>query len=104
MATLLHTTPEFGDSILPTTKSMKALVFAKAGLVELREKPIPVVGPTDALIKLTLTTICGTCSIAASACRATSAPTSSSTPAPKIWSRRFSNSPTNVASTWPSKR
>lgn len=60
MATLLHTTPEFDDSILPTAKTMKALVFAKPGLVELREKPIPVVGPTDALIKLTLTTICGT--------------------------------------------
>jgi threonine dehydrogenase-like Zn-dependent dehydrogenase len=39
---------------------MKALVFAKPGVVELREKPIPVVGPTDALIRVTLTTICGT--------------------------------------------
>ncbi|MBI3792309.1 MAG: NAD(P)-dependent alcohol dehydrogenase [Gemmatimonadetes bacterium] len=39
---------------------MKALVFAKPGVVELREKPIPAVGPTDALMRVTLTTICGT--------------------------------------------
>ena len=59
MATLLHT-PEFDESVLPTTKSMRALVFSKPGVVELIEKPIPEVGPTDALIRVTLTTICGT--------------------------------------------
>jgi threonine dehydrogenase-like Zn-dependent dehydrogenase len=41
-------------------KTMKALVFVKPGKIELREKPIPQVGPTDALIRITTTTICGT--------------------------------------------
>ena len=48
------------DSFLPTSKTMKALVFAKPGVVELREKPIPAVGPNDALMRVTVTTICGT--------------------------------------------
>ncbi len=39
---------------------MKALVFARPGKIELREKPIPTFGPTDALVKVTTTTICGT--------------------------------------------
>lgn len=39
---------------------MKATVFARPGKIELREKPIPKVGPTDALIRVTTTTICGT--------------------------------------------
>jgi threonine dehydrogenase-like Zn-dependent dehydrogenase len=39
---------------------MKAAVFAAPGRIELVEKPIPVVGPTDALLRVTLTTICGT--------------------------------------------
>jgi alcohol dehydrogenase len=38
---------------------MKALVFASPGKIELREKPIPEVGPLDALIRITTTTICG---------------------------------------------
>lgn len=41
-------------------KTMMALVFARPGKVELREKPIPEIGPTDALIRVTTTTICGT--------------------------------------------
>ncbi|XLM22090.1 alcohol dehydrogenase catalytic domain-containing protein, partial [Chromobacterium piscinae] len=40
--------------------SMKATVFVGPGRVELREKPIPAVGPGDALVKITTTTICGT--------------------------------------------
>ncbi|CAG2155516.1 Alcohol dehydrogenase [Cupriavidus campinensis] len=40
--------------------SMQALVFKGPGQIELREKPIPEVGPTDALIRITTTTICGT--------------------------------------------
>lgn len=46
----------------PTAKrrTMRAAVFVKPGLIELREKPIPVVGPHDALIRVTTTTICGT--------------------------------------------
>jgi threonine dehydrogenase-like Zn-dependent dehydrogenase len=39
---------------------MKAAVFVKPGRIEVREKPIPEVGPTDALIKVTTTTLCGT--------------------------------------------
>ncbi len=39
---------------------MKAAVFIKPGKIILEEKPIPKVGPGDALIKITTTTICGT--------------------------------------------
>jgi threonine dehydrogenase-like Zn-dependent dehydrogenase len=39
---------------------MKAAVFVKSGKIALQEKPIPNVGPADALIKVTTTTICGT--------------------------------------------
>ena len=39
---------------------MKAAVFERAGRIALREKPIPDVGPTDALVRVTTTTICGT--------------------------------------------
>jgi len=39
---------------------MKALVFMAPGKIELVEKPIPRPGPTDALIRITTTTICGT--------------------------------------------
>ncbi len=60
MATLLHTTPPFDDSILPASRTMAALAFVRPGVVELREKPIPQVGPNDALVKVTVTTICGT--------------------------------------------
>jgi threonine dehydrogenase-like Zn-dependent dehydrogenase len=39
---------------------MKAAVFVEPGRIELVEKPIPDVGPNDALIRTTTTTICGT--------------------------------------------
>lgn len=39
---------------------MKALVFVAPGKIELVEKPIPRPGPTDALVRITTTTICGT--------------------------------------------
>lgn len=39
---------------------MKSLVFVEPGKIEIREKKIPDVGPNDALIKITTTTICGT--------------------------------------------
>jgi threonine dehydrogenase-like Zn-dependent dehydrogenase len=41
-------------------RRMKATVFVRPGKIELQEKPIPKVGPTDALVKITTTTICGT--------------------------------------------
>lgn len=42
------------------SKMMKAAVFVEPGRIDLREKPIPDVGPNDALIRITTTTICGT--------------------------------------------
>src|SRR5215212_1137442 len=39
---------------------MKAAVFAAKNRIVLDEKPIPDVGPLDALIRITTTTICGT--------------------------------------------
>lgn len=46
------------DSETPTT--MRAAVFIKPGRIALEERPVPRVGPTDALLRVTLTTICGT--------------------------------------------
>lgn len=42
------------------SKTMKAAVFVSPGRIELREKPIPEIGPDDALLRITTTTICGT--------------------------------------------
>lgn len=39
---------------------MNALVFVQPGKISLIKKPIPEVGPTDALLRMTTTTICGT--------------------------------------------
>lgn len=39
---------------------MKAAVFVKPGRIALDERPIPDVGPLDALMRITTTTICGT--------------------------------------------
>jgi alcohol dehydrogenase len=39
---------------------MKAAIFAEPGRIVLAEKPIPDIGPLDALIRITTTTICGT--------------------------------------------
>ena len=39
---------------------MKAAVFVEPGRIVLEEKPIPDIGPLDALIRITTTTICGT--------------------------------------------
>ena len=41
-------------------KMMKAAVFVEPGRIELQDKPVPDVGPLDALIRVTTTTICGT--------------------------------------------
>ena len=42
------------------SKRMKAAVFVEPGRIELTDKPLPDVGPNDALLRITLTTICGT--------------------------------------------
>jgi threonine dehydrogenase-like Zn-dependent dehydrogenase len=39
---------------------MKAAVFVEPGRIVLDEKPVPEVGPLDALVRVTTTTICGT--------------------------------------------
>lgn len=39
---------------------MKAAVFVEPGRIVLEDKPIPAVGPLDALVRVTTTTICGT--------------------------------------------
>ena len=39
---------------------MRAAIFIEPGKIILGEKPMPVPGPKDALIRITLTTICGT--------------------------------------------
>lgn len=44
----------------PQTAKMKAAIFVEPGRIELESKPIPEVGPLDALIRITMTTICGT--------------------------------------------
>jgi alcohol dehydrogenase len=41
------------------SKTMKAAVFVSPGRIELREKPILEIGPDDALLRVTTTTICG---------------------------------------------
>ena len=41
-------------------ETMQAAVFVEKGKIELREVPKPVPGPGQALMKVTLTTICGT--------------------------------------------
>lgn len=42
------------------TATMKAAIFIEPGRIVLADKPIPEVGPLDALIRITTTTICGT--------------------------------------------
>ncbi|CCB63706.1 MULTISPECIES: NAD(P)-dependent alcohol dehydrogenase [unclassified Hyphomicrobium] len=39
---------------------MKAAIFAEKGRIVLEDKPIPDIGPQDALVRVTTTTICGT--------------------------------------------
>ncbi|MEZ5861265.1 MAG: alcohol dehydrogenase catalytic domain-containing protein [Geminicoccaceae bacterium] len=39
---------------------MKAAIFIEPGRIVLGEKPMPEIGPNDALIRITTTTICGT--------------------------------------------
>jgi alcohol dehydrogenase len=41
-------------------KMMKAAIFVEKGRIALDDKPIPDIGPQDALIRVTTTTICGT--------------------------------------------
>jgi len=40
-------------------KTMKAMAFVEPERIELREMPLPEVGPLDALLRVTTTTLCG---------------------------------------------
>lgn len=40
--------------------TMKAAIFVEPGRIVLDDKPVPDIGPVDALIRITTTTICGT--------------------------------------------
>ncbi len=44
----------------PRTRTMKAAIFEAPGRIVLGEKRVPEVGPRDALLRVTTTTICGT--------------------------------------------
>lgn len=41
-------------------RMMKAAVFVEPGRIVLEDKPVPEIGPLDALVRITTTTICGT--------------------------------------------
>jgi alcohol dehydrogenase len=41
-------------------RTMKAAVYVRPGVISLAEKPIPVAGPGEVVVKITTTTICGT--------------------------------------------
>ena len=44
----------------PSTDNMRAAVFERPGVITLQERPLPACGPTDAIVRVTMTTICGT--------------------------------------------
>ncbi|ALO44961.1 NAD(P)-dependent alcohol dehydrogenase [Pseudohongiella spirulinae] len=46
--------------MVQSNRTMKAAVFVEPGRIVLTEKPVPRVGPRDALLRVTTTTICGT--------------------------------------------
>ncbi|MDB5198896.1 MAG: Alcohol dehydrogenase GroES domain protein [Chitinophagaceae bacterium] len=59
----MKTTTEAGEKVIPriTKATMKALVYGGPGKIELKEIPVPILEkPTDALVKILKTTICGT--------------------------------------------
>jgi alcohol dehydrogenase len=58
MATTTQRIPALDIASIPST--MKAAVFVEPGRIELREVAVPEVGPGEALVKVTTTTICGT--------------------------------------------
>jgi threonine dehydrogenase-like Zn-dependent dehydrogenase len=49
-----------GRNQLSRGSTMKAAVFVEPGRIVLEEKPVPRIGPRDALLRVTTTTICGT--------------------------------------------
>lgn len=53
---LVATLPEH---VRPQVRTMKAAVFVEPGRIAFEDKPAPEVGPLDALLRITTTTICG---------------------------------------------
>lgn len=61
MATLVHPTDQAAPAPRPdAAATMRAVVFVAPGELEVRDVPRPTAGPGDAVIRVTLTTICGT--------------------------------------------
>jgi alcohol dehydrogenase len=60
MATTIERIDAANDMAREIPKTMKAAVFVAPGKIELQEKPVPEIGPGEALIRVTTTTICGT--------------------------------------------
>lgn len=52
--------PALGVGAVGMSKKMRAAVLVQKGRIVVDEKPIPEVGPIDALLRATTTTICGT--------------------------------------------
>jgi threonine dehydrogenase-like Zn-dependent dehydrogenase len=59
-ASIQPTTGSTPTPARPPGRTMKAAVFVEPGRIVLEEKPIPKIGPRDALMQVTTTTICGT--------------------------------------------
>ena len=59
MATVINVN-RGADLVGSIPQTMRAAVFVEPGRIELREKLVPQVGPGEALVKVTTTTICGT--------------------------------------------
>jgi len=58
--TLSSSRPAIVERHRPAPAKMKAAIFVEKNRIVLDEKPVPDVGPLDALIRITTTTICGT--------------------------------------------
>jgi alcohol dehydrogenase len=58
MSTQTADAQDLDITTLPRT--MRAAVFVEPGRIELQERPVPEIGPGEALLRVTTTTICGT--------------------------------------------
>jgi threonine dehydrogenase-like Zn-dependent dehydrogenase len=57
MSTTVRANPETATTVAGT---MRAAVFERPGRIALHERPIPACGPNDAIVRVAMTTICGT--------------------------------------------
>ena len=56
---LTETAAEPREQQRASRATMKAAVFVAPGRIELQDRPIPKIGSTDVLLRVTTTTICG---------------------------------------------